>query len=80
MRDHYRRMMPEEREQFANLIRSLATTTDEFSVSDIYIRVNYIREQYDEQGNCVYSESAEASPEAIRERIPLWGEMADIQQ
>src|SRR5205823_1287345 len=36
MREHYRRMMPEERERFANLIRSLATTTDEFSVSDIY--------------------------------------------
>jgi hypothetical protein len=80
MRDYYRRMTPEEREQFANLIRALATATEEFSVSCIYVRVNYIFEQYDEQGNCVYSESAETSPEAIRERMPLWDETADIQQ
>ncbi len=78
MREHYRRMIPEERERFANLIRSLATTTNEFSVSDIYVRVHYIFEQYDEQGSCVYSESAEASPKAIRERMPVWDEMADI--
>jgi hypothetical protein len=79
MRDHYRRMMPEERERFVDLIRSLATTTDEVSVSRIYVRVHYIFEQYDEQGNCVYSESAEASPEAIRKAIPLWEETADVQ-
>ncbi len=79
MRDYYWRMTPEERDRFADLIRSLATATDAFSVSHIYVRVHYIFEQYDEQGNCVYSESAEASPEAIRKAITLWEETADIQ-
>ena len=79
MRDHYRRMMPEERERFAELVRSLATATETFSVSSIYVRVNYIFEQYDEEGNCVYSESAEASSKSIQEAIALWGETADIQ-
>jgi hypothetical protein len=79
MRDHYRRMMPEERERFADLIRTLATTTEKFSVSHIYVRVHYIFEACDEHGNCVYSESAEVSPEAIRKAIPLWEETADIQ-
>ena len=79
MRDHYRRMMPEEQERFAELIRSLATATDAFSVSCIHVRVHYNFNHYDEQGNCVYSESAEASPEAIREAFLLWQETADIQ-
>src|SRR5262249_47368221 len=80
MRDYYRRMMPEERDRFAELVRSLAAATESFSVSSIYVRVNYSFEQYDEGGNCVYSESAEASPGAIHKAISVWGETADIQQ
>ena len=44
-----------------------------------HVRVHYIFEQYDEQGNCVYSESAEASPKAIQKVIPFWAETEDIQ-
>jgi len=80
MRDYYGRMMPEERERFVELIRSLATTTDAISVSSIYVRVHYSFQQYDEEGNCVNSESAEASPEAIRKAMKLWDETADVQQ
>lgn len=79
MRDHYRRMLAEERERFAELVRSLATATEAFFVSDIYVRVHYIFEQYDEEGNCVYSEGAEASPKAIQQVMPFWAETADIQ-
>lgn len=79
MRDHYRRMTPMERERFADLIRSLATATDEISVRDMYVRVHYIFESYDEQGNGVYSESAEASPKEILKAITFWKETADIQ-
>jgi hypothetical protein len=42
VRDHFRRMMLDERERFAALICSLATATDTFSVSRIHIRVHYI--------------------------------------
>jgi hypothetical protein len=80
MRDHYRRMLPEERERFAELVRSLATAAEAFSVSSIYVRVHYIFEQYDEEGSCVYSESAESSPKAIQKAIPLWEETTDIQK
>jgi hypothetical protein len=80
MRDYYHSMVPQERQRFADLIHSLAAAADTFSVSSIYVQVQYRVEQHDEQGNCVYSESAEASPRAIRKAIPLWEETPAIQQ
>jgi hypothetical protein len=78
MRDHYRRMMPAERERFADLIHSLAAAVDEFSVLHTYVRVEYRFEQCDEEGNCVFAESAEASPASIQKSLAMWEETADI--
>jgi hypothetical protein len=79
MRDHYRRMPPEQREQFAELVRTLATASEMSRDSAISVRICYQLEQHDDEGNCVYSESAEATPTAIQRAIPVWGETEDIQ-